>query len=67
MIGNDRLTGFDISGHAMFAESGSDIVCASVSSAAYMAANTVTAVILNPRDSALRERTVSSSLQATSL
>ena len=41
LIGNDRLTGFDISGHAMFAESGSDIVCASVSSAAYMAANTV--------------------------
>ena len=44
MIGNDRLTGFDISGHAMFAESGSDIVCAS-SSAAYMAANTVTEII----------------------
>ena len=45
LIGNDRLTGFDISGHAMFAESGSDIVCASVSSAAYMAANTVTEII----------------------
>ena len=29
----------------MFAESGSDIVCASVSSAAYMAANTVTEII----------------------
>ena len=45
LIGNDRLTGFDISGHAMFAENGSDIVCASVSSAAYMAANTVTEII----------------------
>lgn len=29
----------------MFAESGSDIVCAAVSSAAYMAANTVTDII----------------------
>ncbi len=29
----------------MFAESGSDVVCAAVSSAAYMAANTVTEVI----------------------
>ena len=45
LIGNARLTGFDISGPAMFAESGSDTVCASVSSAAYMAANTVTEII----------------------
>ena len=45
LIGNNRLTGFEISGHAMFAESGSDIVCAAVSSAAYMAANTVTDVL----------------------
>ncbi len=29
----------------MFAESGSDVVCAAVSSAAYMAANTVTEII----------------------
>lgn len=45
IVGNNRLTGFEISGHAMFAESGSDIVCAAVSSAAYMAANTITDII----------------------
>ena len=44
-IGNNRLHGFEISGHAGFAENGEDIVCASVSSAAYMAANTITDVI----------------------
>ena len=44
-IGNNRLTGFEISGHAMYAESGSDVVCAAVSSAAYMTANTVTEIV----------------------
>ena len=34
--------GFVSSGHAGYAESGQDIVCAAVSSAAYMAANTIT-------------------------
>ena len=33
------LKGFDISGHAGYAESGSDIVCASVSSAVQFAVN----------------------------
>ena len=36
---------FEISGHSDFADSGSDIVCAAVSSAAYMATNTITDVI----------------------
>ncbi len=44
-VGNRQLTGFEISGHAMFAENGRDVVCAAVSSAAYMAANTLTEVI----------------------
>ena len=44
-VGNRQLKGFEISGHAGFAESGKDIICASVSSAAYMAANTITDVI----------------------
>ena len=39
-----KLTGFEISGHALFSEHGSDIVCAAVSSAAIMAANTITEV-----------------------
>ncbi len=39
------LRGFEISGHSGYAEAGSDIICASVSSAAYMAANTVTEIV----------------------
>ena len=44
LAGGD-LVGFRISGHSGFAESGSDIVCASISSAAYLVANTITDVI----------------------
>ena len=36
---------FTVKGHAGYAGSGRDIVCAAVSSAAYMAANTVTEVL----------------------
>ena len=39
-----RIVGFEAKGHSGYAEEGSDIVCAAVSSAAYMAANTVTDV-----------------------
>lgn len=38
----DVLSGFRISGHSDYSEHGSDIVCAAVSSAVYMAANTIT-------------------------
>lgn len=38
------LTGFQISGHSGYAEEGQDIVCAAVSSAALMAANTITEI-----------------------
>ena len=38
------LTGFEARGHTGYAEAGEDIVCAAVSSAAYMAANTLTDV-----------------------
>ena len=41
---NGVLTGFEIEGHSFFSESGTDIVCSAVSSAAIMAANTVTEV-----------------------
>ena len=37
--------GFLISGHSGFAENGEDIVCASVSSASYMVANTITEIL----------------------
>ena len=37
--------GFRISGHSGFSKEGTDIVCAAVSSAAYLTANTITDVI----------------------
>ena len=37
--------GFEISGHSGFAEVGSDIVCAAVSSAAYMCVNTLSEIL----------------------
>ena len=42
---NGLLTGFTLSGHAGAGAHGQDIVCAAVSSAAYMTANTVTEII----------------------
>lgn len=42
---NGLITGFRISGHSGYSEQGSDIVCASVSSAAFMTANTITDVM----------------------
>ncbi len=38
------LKGFDISGHSGAGIAGEDVVCAAISSAAYMAANTITDV-----------------------
>lgn len=42
---NGILLGFRITGHSGYSDSGSDIVCAAVSSAAYMTANTVTEIL----------------------
>ena len=42
---HDAIIGFTIDGHAGAGVSGQDIVCAAVSSAAYMTANTVTEII----------------------
>ncbi len=41
---NGQLYGFSVKGHSGSAPSGHDIVCAAVSSAVYMAANTITEV-----------------------
>ena len=43
-VSGNTLTGFHISGHSGYAEEGSDIVCAAVSSASLMAANTITEI-----------------------
>lgn len=40
-----ELLGFQIKGHAGAAEKGGDVVCAAVSSAAYMTANTITEIL----------------------
>ena len=42
------VLGFSMEGHAEYGEAGEDIVCAAVSSAAYMAANTITEVLSSP-------------------
>lgn len=39
------IVGFEISGHSGSAEAGSDIICSAVSSAAYMAVNTITEIV----------------------
>ncbi len=41
---DDSIEGFRISGHSGSAEKGMDIICSAVSSAAYMAANTITEI-----------------------
>lgn len=42
---NNSLVGFTVKGHSGTAERGSDIVCAAVSSAAYMTVNTLTEIV----------------------
>lgn len=44
-IRNKKPYEFTIQGHSGSAESGRDVICAAVSSAAYMAANTVTEIL----------------------
>lgn len=39
------ICGYEISGHSGSAEAGQDIICAFVSSAAYMAANTISEIL----------------------
>ena len=40
-----RICGFCLDGHSNYAESGNDIVCAALSSAAYLVINTITDVM----------------------
>ena len=51
----DLLTGFELSGHAGAGSQGNDIVCAAVSSAAYMTANTLTEVMKAAADVAEKD------------
>ena len=49
------LTGFEASGHSMSAPKGEDLICAFVSGACLMAANTVTEVIGIPAEAYAEE------------
>ena len=42
---DDRLSAFSLSGHAGFAQAGKDVVCASVTSAVQLTANTITEIL----------------------
>lgn len=44
-VNDEMLTGFQISGHSGRSEAGTDIVCAAVSSAAILTANTATEIL----------------------
>ena len=50
MTADGLLSGFSVSGHAGAGAYGQDIVCAAVSSATYMTANTVTDILCQPAD-----------------
>ncbi len=52
---DDKLKGFLIKDHSGYDEEGYDIVCASVSSAAYLTANTLTEIVGTKADIDLRE------------
>ena len=45
-----RMIGFIMNGHAEAGEPGEDIVCAAVSSAAYLTANTITDIVHIPAE-----------------
>lgn len=53
--GDDRLSGFLITNHSGYNDEGNDIVCASVSSAAYLTANTLTDILGAKADIEVRD------------
>ena len=49
LFSDETIVSFELSGHSGAGESGTDIVCSAVSSAVYMAANTIIEIMkLNP-------------------
>ena len=61
----DTLSGFTLKGHANAGSAGEDIVCAAVSSAAYMAANTLTEICGAKADIAVDDGAMSLTLTET--
>jgi len=50
-----NIAGFVLSGHAGAADAGEDVICAAVSSAAYLAANTITEIMGIPARSVAQD------------
>ena len=49
LFSDDTIISFELSGHSGAGEEGTDIVCSAISSAVYMAANTIIEIMkLNP-------------------
>lgn len=63
---NDELTGFSVKGHAGYADYGSDIVCASVTSTVEMTANGITEILGEKADVLVYENEVKLMLNAES-
>lgn len=61
---NEIFCGFSIRGHAGYADYGSDVVCASVTSAVEMAANGITEILKVPADVGCFENEVRLTLPA---
>lgn len=59
----DGFCGVEISGHAEFAESGQDIVCASVTSALQLTVNGITEVLLVPAQVVVEENRITLKLE----
>ena len=59
----DRITGFDSKGHSGYAEAGSDIVCAAITSAIRLVEATVNDVLGLAASVKVREEDASSSLR----
>ena len=59
----DRITGFDVQGHSGYAEEGSDIVCAAVTSAVRLVETTVNAVLGLAASVTVREEDASITLR----
>lgn len=60
------MTGFSVSGHADYAEYGSDIACASVSSAVMLTVNTITDVFAIKANAEVSENEISLELEEDS-
>lgn len=62
-----ELLGFRITGHSGLAENGSDILCAAVSSAAYLVANAITDVVCVPAEISVSEGDLSLRIEERSV